>query len=67
MFQPQHATAPPADSAHVWASPAATATWPPAATAPGTVDWLLPFEPQHATTPPADSAHVWLSRTARAT
>jgi hypothetical protein len=36
-FQPQHVTAPLTDSAHVWASPADTAIWPPAATAAGTV------------------------------
>jgi hypothetical protein len=33
---PQHATAPPADRAHVWVYPAATATWTPPATLPGT-------------------------------
>jgi len=35
-FLPQQATAPPADRAHVCSYPAATATWPPPATLPGT-------------------------------
>ena len=36
LVWPQHVTTPPADVAHVWSFPAATATWPPAATDAGT-------------------------------
>ena len=36
VFPPQQVTPPAADSAHMWACPAATATWPPAAAAAGT-------------------------------
>jgi hypothetical protein len=41
LLSPQHATAPPADRAHVWSKPAASATCPAAATDAGTPPvWL---------------------------
>jgi len=58
-FQPQHRTAPLADTAHVCRAALldATAIWPPVAHG-GAGDWAYVASPQHVIAPCADSAHV---------